>query len=389
MLRSPSKSGIQASRRTSPGRFGIVVVTALLISGCGASPGSSATAGESTPIATSTAVTSAVATPIPPEAQASPGVLHPLASLAAVGLEIGDRLPIPGMGPVAFADGSVWVVDGADGEVANGQPVGQTYRIDPTDGHTILTIKGAVGGCGVVGLGAVWLCTLADDLDVITRIDTSTNKITKVASGLGPGSEPEAIGISDDALWIGSNNHGTVQRYDPDHLKSMATIDVASPVPGGLRGQTATDKTSVWFGIAFEPGEIARIDTKLNTKIGALTLPTGPTNGLWLVGTTLYVSTPDHLYELDASGRGDPRLMRDLALPGTGQPILDLASAYGRLWATRKDPMELDRIDPASFTLEERVAVPHPGSDDGPVEMAFGADRFWIRTTGELLSLRR
>jgi streptogramin lyase len=287
---------------------------------------------------------------------------------------------------VRFAAGDLWTTDRADGVVVDGVPAGATYRIDPATGEVLATIPGTVGGCGAVGLGALWLCTLAGDLDVVTRIDMGTNKVRQITDGLGPGTEPEAIALADDAVWIGSNSRGTIRRYDPRTLRSTASLQVTPAGPGGLRGAVAVAGTSAWFGIA-DAWEIVRVDLGRVRVAGRTSLPTGPVDGVFLDGSTLYAWTPGHLYELDADGPAGPVLRRTLELP-SGDTLSWLRSIDGSLWAGSPTSPRLVRIDPTRFAISGVAMLRDPEPNDDALRLSMDGGSVWGRKDGELVELR-
>ena len=108
------------------------------------------------------------------------------------------RIVVPNYGFEVYGEGSLWVVDGDHGEMNGDQPLGNLDKVDPATGRVLDSFPHVVGGFPAVGFGSVWLCTIRDNLDVVTRFDIATHHVTRIKmktrSSRDP--EPESIAIA-------------------------------------------------------------------------------------------------------------------------------------------------------------------------------------------------
>ena len=302
-------------------------------------------------------------------------------------MAIVERLKVPGDVSLWEAGGDLWTQDRADRVVTNGVPEGEMYRIDPHTGKVKAVIEGVIGGCGVASEEALWLCTSAGDLDVVNRIDLETNKVDVVRDGLGPGTEPEAIAVTDDAVWIGSNQLGTVQRYDKRTLEPTDSLQLTPAGHGGLRSAVAVtaDGKTAWFGTG-DKQEVVRVDLAKVAEDGRVTLPTGPTNGVALVDGTLWAWTTEHLYQLDPT-TNDPVILRDIATPGTdlGVGVSDEGSLA--MWTGLSSPPRLLQLDPTTLAITKRYVVDNSEPRDQELDFGHHSGTWWGRKDGEVVKL--
>jgi hypothetical protein len=249
-------------------------------------------------------------------------------------------------------------------------------------------IDGVIGGCSVASPDAVWLCTLAGDLDVVTRIDLKTNKVDVITQGLGSGTEPEAIAVTDDAVWIGSNALGTVQRYDKRTLEPIGkALRLTSPGPGGIRSAvavTAAGRTA-WFGTG-DRQEVVRVDLDGMAVDGRVTLPTGPVNGVALVEGSLWAWTPEHLYQLDPS-TWNPSVLRHISTPGSELRVGISDDGTLELRTSQSSPPRVLAVDPATLAITERYVVANPGPGDQNLAFSEFSGLWWGRNDGEVVQL--
>jgi class 3 adenylate cyclase len=124
---------------------------------------------------------------------------------------------VEGPGPIAFADGSVWVVDRLAKKVVRfeqgQQPTVVALRVQPT----------AIA----VGLGYVW--ALAENEDAVVRIDPATNQPLQIDD---VGNGPQAAAEGDGVMWLGLSQDRSVVTVSADG--TMGRPVAVGGIPSGL-----------------------------------------------------------------------------------------------------------------------------------------------------------
>jgi streptogramin lyase len=300
-------------------------------------------------------------------------------------------VPVPGSGTVVLAEDSLWVVDTKGGELtADGSaPAGNLYRLDPTSGRIVDRIPGAVGGWPAIGAGGLWLSTAAGDLDVLTRVDLTTFRVSRVHVS-GPGELPHGVAYADGSLWTAVPASGDVLRIDPRTNAVRQRIhlrDDAGQEPQSLVG----DGSRLW--VADSSGLVTRVDARTGKVTSRLQLPAREV-GLVGVDPHRHVAyatslTSTSLYQFNTPTDGPDTFGRELALPAAVDGSV-AAAAIGpdRVWVATLNPDVVLGIDPDSLTIRGRV--PLTGMDrtaNVPVALAAGDRALWIRVSGEVVQL--
>lgn len=259
-----------------------------------------------------------------------------------------------------------WLSAGEQGVWLSGEEA--IYRLDPTTGATVATIKVPEGPCeaSAVGLGAVWTATCSKS--GLARIDPKTNKVTdhlQLEIPLSMGGEA-SIGVGDGSVWLvlnGSDCIGCrVAQIDPKKMRVVKQIPV-SPGSAGVRyGENA-----VWVTNPDE-NTVTKIDPR--TRKVVRTSEVGAHPRFFAVGEGA-VWTLDqaegHVSRLDP-GTGQTTTI-DLGFAGEGG---DLTTGGGWVWA-RGAVQLLARIDPRTNQVAETYG---PASGSGAVIV--GYDAVWF-----------
>ena len=123
--------------------------------------------------------------------------------------------------PVGFAsaDGMVWVASGTSGTMV---------AIDPSGSEATVTDMPS----GLVAGDSVWS---SDNPGRVDRIDLATSEVTSidVPEPAGPG-DCSVKGSYPDSLWLLCHENDTAARIDPGTNSVIATLEVGSPVFGGV-----------------------------------------------------------------------------------------------------------------------------------------------------------
>jgi streptogramin lyase len=321
--------------------------------------------------------------------EASPSLPGPPVGQGAV---IVATIPIPNDGPVAYGADSVWVDDRADGLVEDGVPAGILYRVNPASGEITAEIPGVVGGYVAVGEGAVWLVTLAGDLDVVTRVDLENHAVTMVGISTEPDPEPEGIAIVGGGVWVANNHPGTVVRLDPQTYELTASIQVAPAGDGGPQS-AATNGSSLWVAVPREEA-VVRIDPAAERVAARIELPASnpgsasmaaDQHAVWV--TNGGESTASNVvFRINAE---TDTLEAAIDVAGTG---VDVAIGFGALWVVTESPTALVRIDPQTNLVTGRLLLPAQAGSSfegrlAVLGLAIGDAAIWVRVDDALLKV--
>jgi len=289
---------------------------------------------------------------------------------------------------MTYGGGSLWIVSkpkwGLTREPnelnADGTPVGSLFEVDPESGEVLARVPGAVGGFPTTGEGAVWLCTLAGGLQLVTRVDMRTHEVTRIATSDLDEYEPEAVAVAGGGVWVGNNWAGEIVKVDPETLDVVAHIKVADGEFSGPRSWTAAADHDAWFALSGN-GDVVRVDTDKSREVSRVDLPDGVTEGVTLDGDTLYVAHEHGIARVDVSQIGAEHVLnwrREHRAAG------DLEVGFGFVWAVgRADDAtdEVLRLDPVTLQTTGRLSV-----DEG-TSLALTEASVWVRVEDELIEV--
>jgi streptogramin lyase len=251
-------------------------------------------------------------------------------------------------------------------------------------------IPGAVGGWPAIGAGGLWLSTAAGDLDVVTRVDLTSLRVSRLQVS-GPGELPHGVVSAGGGLWVALPASGDLLRLDPVTYAVARRIHLGDPGSGRGPQSIVSDGTRVW--VVDGNGLITRFDARTGLVTSTLQLPAreagfigvDPTRHVAyatsLVGTDLYeVSTPTD---------GPDTFSREVTLPTAVDGAI-AAGAIGsdRLWVATMNPDVVLGVDPDSLAVRTRVPV--AGMDrtsNVPVALAAKDHTLWIRVAGKVVQV--
>lgn len=159
---------------------------------------------------------------------------------------------------VAEGDGSVWVANNPNGEVARIDPATNaiTGRISVDPGTWYLSF----------GLGQLW--AVSADEQTLQRIDPATNKVTGRTK---VGTMPGFLIAGEGAVWVQEQGDGTVARIDPASVAVTGRIKVGDNLKWG---DIDTGDGKVWLRTT-DDQEFVVIDAASSAIVARLGTPVG------------------------------------------------------------------------------------------------------------------
>lgn len=310
------------------------------------------------------------------------------------GWRVTRTLEVPGSGSIIYGDDSLWVVDMKDGELAEDgtTPAGSLYQIDPGSGDILDRIPGAVGGWPNIGAGAIWLCTAAGELDVLTRVDLATHEVRRIATS-DPKQLPHGTAFAAGNLWVANWSSGDLVRMDPETNQVRQTIHIGDYGTGQAPHSLVSDGHSLWVGN--DNGLITRFDGATGEQTSQLQLPL-PFREVGIDGIdtrrhVLYAHAirGNTLLEINTGQSGPDRFGSELPLTKEVDGMLGgFAIGTDSLWVATTNPDRLLRIDPETFTISDRMPLAGMAHESNvPVALAASGRTVWIRVEGKVVEL--
>jgi YVTN family beta-propeller protein len=199
--------------------------------------------------------------------------------------------------------------------------------------------------------------TLAPKVDSLQRIDPKTNALTNT---IRVGSNPSAVAVGGEYVWVGSEEDQQVHRIDP------RTDEVKSGVP-------ATGPTSIAAGLGYV--FVANADGSLTTiDPSTLRFTTAADSGSnWVaVGEdAVWACGPEGLAHINREG------VVVTTLSQVGASASAVVTGGGAVWVLDDKLRRLWRVDPQRNHVVGRIQL---GFDPGGV--AFGRGRVWVTNNG-------
>jgi glutamine cyclotransferase len=316
----------------------------------------------------------------------------PEPAIPAGGLKVVRTVDVPGSGAAFVGAGSLWVVDMAGGSLTDDgtAPTGDLYELDPESGQILDRIPGAVGGWPAVGGGAVWLCTAAGGLDVLTRVDLATHEVTRITTS-HPRTLPHGVAVVGDTVWVASTGTGELLLMDPESLVVRQRIRLGGERSGRAPQGLVTDGASVW--VSDDNGVVSRFDGATGVQSSRLQLPAKEVrlDGID-AGGTLYANTlrGNSVFEITTGVGTEPDTIgRELSLtPEVDSMLGGLTVGPGSVWAATVNPDQLLRVDPQSLDIIGHApisAIDH--ESNVPVAVAASNRAVWVRVDGKVVEV--
>lgn len=218
-----------------------------------------------------------------------------------------------------------------------------------------------------VGVDGVWVANAGDG--TVSRLDPATGKLER---NIGIGADDLSdIAVGFGSVWVADGNGGAVTRIDPSLNGIQATI---APAGRPTLAPSAVYFVAVGSGYvwATRGDQLLRIDPKTNRVDKRLSVdtPTGLTTG----GGSVWVTT-----QSEQVWRIDPRTVKRTDFLTLSDAISEPVYEGGSLWISYQG--EIEEIDPVSFGTGAVLRVA-----GGPTSTAAGEGALWaVNTRGSLL----
>jgi YVTN family beta-propeller protein len=270
--------------------------------------------------------------------------------IGASGEPVGGPVPVTSPAALAYGDGSLWAVDGADGTLA---------RIDPAT-HAVVQqvpVGSAPTAVAVTGPDA-WVTNSGDG--TVSRVSTVTNRVVQTIT---VGNLPVAIAAARSGVWVANEGDGTVDRIDP----ATGTVSMRGIPVGARPDGIAAGPGAVWVANG-QDGTVQRIDPATGQPGGPVPVGAGPA-GIAVTPAAVWVAN-----SLDLTvSRLDPATGAVTATIGVGDGPAGIVVAKDGVWVSDEFDATLDRIDPQTARVVRTV---HLGSS--PQGMAVAGSGVWV-----------
>ena len=332
--------------------FTILGISALLVSGCGASAVATPTivphAPTSVPLATVTSIPTAVQ---PKATDATPGILAvvPVADIPTMLAATADTIWVQSHGP------------------------GILTRIDPSQNKEVERLKDVPSHCEVIsGGGFVWTSEAyaGSPRGSVTKVDPASGAVMdsfalEAACGLA---------ANETDLWVVSPALGQALRYDAATLKEQAVIPLAKDV---FEIEIGSD--AVWASGATNGGMVWRIDPATNQVVKSFDLPNSGFAGLVAAFGSIWVGSGNKglLFRIDPATNAVTTIEVNKGMSG-------ITAGPDAIWVTGSADRTIYRIDPATNSVSGSLSTTY--SELGTPVVAFGS--LWVPTVEYNVVLR-
>lgn len=250
---------------------------------------------------------------------------------------------------------------------------------------------GASAGPVAVADGAVWVPNTGEG--TVSRIDINTNTVVAVVrvgdlarlqqTGCGPSSVhsfmretflqrrcdlPSAIATTDGTVWVGANDEERILQIDP------RTNAVVASIPLGVPIFRLAARLGVLWVTDYEDDLILRVDPQTRQVVATIHDPAhGPSavaaddDGVWVADS-----------RADAVTRIDPRSGQVVAVIPVGRIPLPLVTGHGSVWVRNEGDATVSRLDPRTNRSIATVRVAEHAGRDGSDGIAVDAGGVWI-----------
>ena len=227
-----------------------------------------------------------------------------------------------------------WLSQGAGAIWLSNPPTREIYRLDPSTGETVATVRVPQLPCAAsdFGFGALWTATC--EKPGLAKIDTATNRIAAhvaLPAGAADIGGEASVAAGEGAIWVVL------------HDDSVARI-----VPGSLE-----------------------VVARISVRPGAAAVRAGE-GGVWVTNPAKSLVQ-----------KIDPASNRVVATTRVGLTPRFLAVGEGGVWTLNQADGSVTRIDPATGEVAATIPAQVTG---GGGDITTGAGSVWVRGSGYLLT---
>jgi DNA-binding SARP family transcriptional activator/streptogramin lyase len=257
-------------------------------------------------------------------------------------------------GPMAWADGSLWVANTYSGTVARIDPASdEVVQSVPTDGTPTDLAAGE---------GAVWVLNGLEG--EVAAIDPRTNLVIASIS-VPEGSGGIAVGAG--FVWVASTIDTAVKQINPATETIVHSIQLG-PRGSGRPKAIAVGDGNVWVGDELAPGM-----WEIQVSTGAVV----ETPGLRAAPSSILVADDGAVwftgYDEDVVSVMDPSSLQVTTYPEVGRGPTDLAAGAGAIWVVESLDGTVAGIDPSTGAVVARERV-----GGNPQGVAVGGGSVWV-----------
>jgi DNA-binding SARP family transcriptional activator/streptogramin lyase len=258
-----------------------------------------------------------------------------------------------GAGPLAYADGSLWVANTFSRTLV---------RVDPeTDQVSQSMAAGGAPTALAAGNRTLWVLNGFDG--EVLAIDTRTNDVAapiEVPQGAG------GIAVGAGFVWVTNTFETTVTKINPVSGEVVATIPLGAPGSGSPEAIAVTHN-AVWIGDGLAP---------VIWKVDAHTDLVSANPGLRGIASGLAVGEDGRVWASSFDENLvtvlDPVRLRSTTYD-VGRGPADLVAAADGIWVVESLAGSISRLDPATGAIRSRIEV---GTEPQAIED--GAGSLWI-----------
>jgi YVTN family beta-propeller protein len=278
------------------------------------------------------------------------------AALVAVVLARGDADP-----PVVVAPNSVAVIDAGTDAVVDTIPVGDS--------------PGPIAAAN----GSLWVVNLNDrTLMKIDAADRSVAATVGLPVGTGRNSPTLVLAAAGEDVWVWSC-HLTLVRVDPKSTQVAQQLEIFRDVGAfsGLSCALATEPGSVWVPLNYPREELVHVEAPTDAPASIserVPVPAGPRSAMAIGAGSIWLA--DH--SDGAVRRLDPATGAITATVRLGDGPSAMVFGHGSAWVANDVEDSVTRIDPRTTSVVRAISV---GSD--PVALAVGPEAIWVANAGD------
>jgi virginiamycin B lyase len=218
---------------------------------------------------------------------------------------------------------------------------------------------------------SVWFATSKPNL--LQRIDASTNKVISKLDL--PGEACSGLAFGFDSVWVPlCAKHPALVRVDFHSNKIIANLPLGPP---SAEGGIAVSDDSIWI-VTDENGTLTRINPKTNAVQQNISIPPGSFNPLFSEGTVWITGFDRNVLTAVDSVTGEV-----LSSIPVGPNPRFLTAGGSSIWTLNQGDGSLTRVDAKSRKVMAAIAlgIPGPGGD-----ICYSADSVWASVFGVPLS---